>query len=128
MDVLAWEPKLDDVTLAGMPEAFRDIADAIGLDATRSLIDWRGGTRLSVPHVMKANHAIARQIGTKAALALAEKCGGLQFHVPRVSTVIRSARNRTIRSEFDAGARIPDLCSRFGLCENAVRRVLYEEA
>jgi Mor family transcriptional regulator len=112
------------VKVSDLPESLREISRLIGLPATLTLVEWRGGMRLSIPRAVPESHPLARRLGLRAAQVLAAHYNGDPLHVPALSRVLAPLRNRAIRAEFDGGTPVPDLVWRFGLAERRIHEIL----
>jgi DNA-binding NarL/FixJ family response regulator len=75
----------------------REIAQAIGDDATQKLVADFAGTRLYVPHTPEPEDPIARSIGLSAAQKLSRIYGGDRMDVPNPAS--RRARILTMRAD-----------------------------
>ncbi|HPU15638.1 MAG TPA: hypothetical protein PK808_06120, partial [Polymorphobacter sp.] len=75
-------------------ETMLEMAEWIGTDATRKLIDHFGGTEIYVPMTMPGNHPIVDAIGFDAAQKLAEIYGRERKDLGAVECRQCAARSR----------------------------------
>ena len=119
-----WEPDWRELREGDVPPGLRDIYRLIGKKGAVSLVRWRGGAKLTVPKRVGERHPIAQALGCTSARVLAGYYGGEKIDIPKADTVFRPLRNRTIRAEYDAGARVIDLVWRFNCGERRIRDIL----
>ncbi|MGL5753849.1 MAG: Mor transcription activator family protein [Paraclostridium sp.] len=61
--------------------------------------------------------------GMDVFISLIEYCGGSSLYLPSKGSVVKKARNRVIREEFDGG-NFRDLSVRFGISDMQVRKIV----
>lgn len=66
---------------------------------------------------------LAGVIGMENTLALVRHCGGTSIYIHKSESIMRQARNRRIRDEFD-GRNHRDLAKRYNLSESRIRAIL----
>lgn len=93
------------------------LSDAIGADATLRLIELHGGRRLYIPKAPNQGCQVARELGLKAAQALAVIRGGEEIKVP----LARAWRVRVYRAQRDTWATI---AGKLGITESQVGKLL----
>ncbi|MEM1284932.1 MAG: hypothetical protein AAGH43_06060 [Pseudomonadota bacterium] len=112
----------------------REVADAIGVDATLSLIEAHGGARIFIPATCSADHWLATLLGHEKALKL---CGAFSVapegrnvgayivlplgHASAIEQA-RAASYRTMHEALDAGASVDEAVRRSGLSRATVNR------
>ncbi len=62
-------------------------------------------------------------LGIDVAMDIVDYCGGSMLYFPSKRSVVRCARNRVIRSEFN-GANYRELARRFEISEMQVRNIV----
>lgn len=106
--------------LERLPKSARDLAGLIGLDATVTLVQEFGGTRLYV--AAERNHRLRELIGERAAELLSRHYGSVELHVPLCPALNEVAAVEMYRAGQSAAA----IARRFKRGENwvyaAVRR------
>jgi hypothetical protein len=115
-----------DVRLDDLPPVFREVADLIGLDGALALVRWRGGTSIKIPDRPRETHPLAQAIGQEFAQRLAGRFGRGSLNIPTPHGLRQAARNRGIRAEYDAGARVVDLVQKHSLSERSIYTILKE--
>lgn len=83
------------VPMSDIPEEYRDIAEAIGLEA----------------------------IGLEAFTQLTLLCGGQSLYIPKRESLERNARDRDIRARFN-GCNYRALAVQFRLSERQIRKII----
>ncbi len=111
-----------------LPESLRDIADLIGFTAALKLVEHYGGVgALYIPHAIKPDHHLARNIGIEAARKLAMHYGSDYLrNIPRCTRRSRSLRNAEIRARRKAGESPATLARAYGLTERNIWAILAE--
>ena len=109
-----------------LPASLRELCELIGLPAALRLVErWGGVTALYVPKNVPADHALARELGREAAVALSDIYGGDYLrNIPRAAGALRAVRDRAIlRMRAD---RMPpaDIALATGLTERWVWEIL----
>jgi Mor family transcriptional regulator len=66
---------------------------------------------------------MAGLIGLKATLTLIEKYSGDSLYFPKIETITRAARDRTIKEEF-TGSNYKDLARKYNLTSKHVRCII----
>ena len=61
--------------------------------------------------------------GIDLVMELVDYCGGSCIYLPSKSGVLKNARNRVIKDEFDGG-NYKELARRFGISDMQVRKIL----
>lgn len=67
--------------------------------------------------------ALVAEIGIEAVIAFHRRFGGGKLYFHKIDTILRKARNRAIREEFD-GANHRVLARKYGLTEMQIRNIL----
>ena len=124
MDAQPWKPDLDAVTRDDLPPGFREVADVIGLPDTLALVVRRGGTRLTIPRRLRADHPISQALNPAAARKIAAHFAGEKLNIPTFNTITRRQRDSAIRAAFDDGARVHELVARFGIGDRQIWEIL----
>jgi Mor family transcriptional regulator len=78
-----------------------------------------------LPEVMNDDLlSVAKAAGMGAALDIMLALGGSTIYVPCVEDLQRRLRDLRIFREYEGGARVKDLCGRFGLTERTIYKIL----
>lgn len=115
---------MNPLATQALPGSLADIIDTIGLDATLTLVENLGGTRLYIPEQLPDSHFLARLLGHRAAHALAATFPGDAFDLPRCQQALRHARDQLIRQSRAGGASIRSLALNHGLTERQIYVIL----
>lgn len=108
-----------------LPASLAEVAEAIGLAATLSLVEHAGGVRIYVPERLTDDHRLVEWIGREAAARLSESFSMEELIVPRCAEALRRVRNRHMRRERqELGARPAELALRYRLTERQVYTIL----
>ena len=67
---------------------------------------------------------VAEVIGIEDAILLAKKLGGMAFYVPKLDSLERATRDRSIRSEFD-GSNYSVLAKKYNLTVSWIREIVH---
>lgn len=110
MTAPALPPKVD---LPPPPPELAELVRLVGVEATLTLVELHGGTRLSVPKGANQGTRLAREIGLAAARAISAEYGGLMIKVP----MAKPWRARIYRSR---GMSYPAIARRLGTTEGRV--------
>lgn len=107
-----------------IPESMRDVADAIGEEATVGLLFAYAGGRLYVPNAenLFESHPLVLAVGPEAAEALARRIGGQYLDVPRGHR--NEARNREIMRRWRAGRAPEQIALDYGISWRQVYRII----
>lgn len=70
---------------------------------------------------------VAEEIGLEATLRLVKLRGGEMFYVPKMESVTRAARDRSIRAAFN-GSNHSELAKKHSLTESHVRSIVRQNA
>ena len=68
--------------------------------------------------------SVARAAGVRAVLDIMLALGGSTLYVPSIEDLQRRLRDEGIAREYEAGARVKDLCRRYGLTERTIYKVI----
>lgn len=118
----------DELDIGELPASLQEMVRVIGLPATLSLVDLRGGIRLYVPFEMTPEHWLSRLIGFEAAVKLARYYGGQDpFFIPRALNAMIAARNKVIKDKYSKGKTQAQLAREFNLTERWVRDIVNAE-
>jgi Mor family transcriptional regulator len=69
---------------------------------------------------------LAAKIGMEAARLLAGRFGRQRLNIPTPHRLSRTARNRSIRAEYDAHPNVLQLVRKYALSERSIRAILKE--
>lgn len=118
-----------------LPEAGQEIADAIGVEATLTLLKARGGTRISIPVTCDDSHWLAQMLGVQTAHALCEAFTTLSPDGRRRGAYIklplgpaanlgqaRAAAYRAIDATLDQGGSVDEAVRASGMSRDTVMR------
>lgn len=118
-----------------LPEVVLDIADVIGMVATKSLIATLGGLDFAIPRGVensKREQLIVQAVGRDAADKLMAAYGGARLYIPRCDDAFRALRNRQFREAVLAAVNrgmsqkeaIQYHAPRFGFSERLAYKIL----
>jgi hypothetical protein len=109
-----------------LPGVAQRIARAIGVEATVTLIQRRGGRRIFVPATAVPGQQLVGIIGIAAAQRLAELYGNDRVELPTRASVLRAMRDTRVREEHALGTlTVTAIADKFGLSRKHVQRILY---
>jgi Mor family transcriptional regulator len=103
---------------------FDELAETIGQEDARRLLQALGGLKYYVPKSITADHEIAQAIGLAAAAKLAETFGGTSISLP----VFGSRRKKVWEMERKGGIRRRDMALKTGYSERHIYRLLDRKA
>jgi hypothetical protein len=114
-----------DQVYTALPRLGRELIEVIGFEAAMTLIEKRGGQRITVPgwplkRLSARFAALAEIIGEEAATKYADRWGNSEIQVPRGVELDKLRRNLALIAEYEAGVRVPDLAARYKLTESTV--------
>ncbi|WP_286695001.1 Mor transcription activator family protein [Spongiibacter sp. UBA1325] len=115
---------MNPLASANLPSSLTDVVHAIGLNATLTLVEHLGGTRVYVPEQLPDSHLLARLLGHRAAHALAATFPGEALDLPRCTQALRHARDQLIRQARAGGASVRSLALKHGLTERQIYVIL----
>lgn len=78
---------------------------------------------IKVEDVPEGCRDLVEVFGMEVFISLIEYCGGSSLYLPSKGSVVKKARNRVIREEFDGG-NFRDLSVRFGISDMQVRKIV----
>lgn len=78
---------------------------------------------IKVEDVPEGCRDLVEVFGMEVFISLVEYCGGSSLYLPSKGAVVKKARNRVIREEFDGG-NFRELSSRFGISDMQVRKIV----
>lgn len=106
-----------------LPPLLAEIAEVTSLDAALALAERRGGSRISIPAKMQADHWIAQTIGIAHASALAEHFrggnGGAQLDLP---VGLASQARKRIDALLDQGVSADQIAAQLRVHRTTVFR------
>lgn len=107
-----------------LPESVRELADTIGLEAARRLVEAYGGSAIYVPR--QVTPELEGLIGHDAAQALVDNyySGSDRLNLPRCLAAIRAVEHRRIVAAFNSGATAGELARAHGCTERWIYRIL----
>ena len=113
--VVEWVP--DDLN-----EAIRPVADHLGIDVARRMVEVFGGMRIHVPKVWRPGHLLAA-LGEETATAFIRQFAGEVICVPKslVTTPARVAKARALR---EAGHTVNVIARALGLSHRGAQEHL----
>ena len=103
-----------------LPTSLCEIVEVIGLPATITLIEHRGGTVLWVPGEFDPQHPLVKQIGHDAAQRLIELYAGEKLEIAKAERALLAIRNAAIRAS-DKLQR--ELALQYGLTVRQIRNI-----
>ena len=110
-------------TTKGSTEA--RLIELIGPEKTEALLCRYRGHTLYVPSgEIDEYHPLAQAVGMDAAAAVCREWAGLPLPLPLGADRWRDARNQRIRAARAAGATVPELVDRFGLCKRSIHAII----
>ena len=66
---------------------------------------------------------IAELLGVESFLGLVRLCGGQNIYIPKMESVIRASRDRTMMACF-SGDNYKELARKYGLTERRIRKII----
>lgn len=66
-------------------------------------------------------------IGVESAAKLIRICGGFHVYVPKMKTITKSRRDKSIYNEFTNGISIKHLARKYSLSDNMIRKIIKAE-
>ena len=78
---------------------------------------------IKVEDVPEGCRDLVEVFGMDVFISLIEYCGGSSLYLPSKGAVVKKARNRVIREEFDGGD-FRELSVRFGISDMQVRKIV----
>lgn len=120
---MAWMWRADQMSddHTRWPGILARIADLCGSDAAEQIARAMGGRRCYLPIHPSSQHPVARVLGHKAALLIAQHCGPGQVDIPRAARWLHSI---DVRLLYDQGLSQRDVATRLQLTERHVGRLL----
>ncbi|MBF0424804.1 MAG: hypothetical protein HQL66_03175 [Magnetococcales bacterium] len=103
---------MGELGLEDFPRTLQEIAELIGVPATRELVRVWGGSFLPVMAGLPEHHPIVRAIGRPACVALAEHFGAERPYLPRAWRGLLRQRNNRLRALYDQGGVTVDALAR----------------
>lgn len=88
--------RLDQVNVHLLPPQLRELVRVMGDAAAFRLVEHRGGTALSVPKRVSADHLLADLLGPVAFAQLVEARGGEVMQLPKNDSALRQARHQRV--------------------------------
>lgn len=123
------------ISLDHLPRTARDLVDLIGLPATLTLIEARGGQVLTIPKRKRKQgeelfEQLVELVGPDAAAKICQRYGGEYLTIPSCKRAAHAVRDAELQARFDAllaeglGARAVAnrLAGEFGLDVSTVWR------
>lgn len=111
---------MSSVSQLNLPPVLRTIADAAGLTVALKIAQARGGTRVYVPHRVRAGHWLAELVGLDAAQRVAKLYPGENIDIPLGLTGSVQNARRTARQALDEGASVAQAARASGLTERTI--------
>lgn len=99
-----------------------ELIDAIGIEATLTLVERFGGVRIYVPEAgtLTEDHPIVRAIGLEAAQRLARMWPQERPYLPRAVAELRRRRDEALVADLDAGMSFSQAARKYRLTERQV--------
>lgn len=113
---------MDDLNRDDLPTSLRILAQAIGLPATRDLVERFGGTRIYIPKERPPRQELVEAVGWEAVHRLRYYLGGELIYVPRA--ISNADRDGRLCADRAAGHPIRQIAHRYGMSEQGVRNIL----
>ncbi|MBF0437955.1 MAG: transcriptional regulator [Magnetococcales bacterium] len=115
-----------NIAVCDLPRGLQELAEVIGLSNAITLSMSYGGTNLQIPtRFRSATHPITNLLGDEAAKQLIHHYKREIIYIPKASSALRSARNRQICKECDAGGQtVVSLARKHCLSERQVQTIL----
>lgn len=82
-----------------LPGLLGEIARIANVDVAVAVARTWGGTRLYLPHEPRADHALSRLVGVKAARLICRQLGGRRHDIPSARPALRWHEARRLRQE-----------------------------
>lgn len=105
----------------GWPATMVTIAEAIGDDAARSLVNGLGGTRIRIPRHPRPDSHLTKVLGPVAVLHLATALAGAEFDIP--TAAILRCKKTAILGSIEAGGNAREIAREHGVTMRYVRRL-----
>ncbi len=80
-------------------------------------------TQVKIDDLPEGCQDIAQVIGLKIVIDLIDYAGGSSLYFPSKSSVVKNARNRMIKQNFD-GTNYKQLSKKFGMSDVQIRKIL----
>lgn len=106
-----------------LPATIKEMVGVIGLPATLSIVNERGGIRLSIPTKSQPQHWLHALIGPEALTALVNYYGGEEIDIPRCACVLQAIKEQHIVNAFANGHSNAQLARAFGYTERGIRKL-----
>lgn len=108
----------------GCPQLWQEIRELIGPEATETLSNERGGTRIYVPKQVLSTHPLTVLLGEVAAQAMIGRFGGDYVDLPLNARLKRALRNSAMVRMYDNGQSVRAIALQFQTTERNVYRIL----
>ena len=115
-----------DIDINILPGILRDLVDLIGLPATMTIVQHKGGTGLWIPaqiETLAPDHKLVKAVGMEAAMKLSENYGGEELEIPKAEKAVMALRNKEIREKNQYMSQ-SQLALEYNLTERQIRTIV----
>lgn len=106
-----------------LPASIKELIDVIGVPASISIVEERGGVRLCVPKKANPEHWLNKLIGEESFKALVDYYQGEEIEIPRCVEALRGYKEQQILHASRQGASNAQLAQQFGYTERGIRKL-----
>lgn len=104
----------------------RDLLDTIGMEATSTLLEWRGGRQVYIPKDPKPGHPIVLALGSDITARLVARYQLCVLDLPMTASLKRVQRDQIIRERRQRGESTSMLAGEFNLTIRQIRNICQE--
>jgi len=115
---------IEDVELSDFRGVARDVIDVIGLQDWVALCNEYGGGRIRVPSKPSNFRKAIKVCGEKTAEKICAVFAYDMIYIPALGRAKKRKRNRAICAEYDKGATVDKLVTRYKLTSNQLYIIL----
>ena len=106
-----------------LPPTLQEMADLIGIEAVRVIVEQRGGISLCVPSKVSQRHWLYSAIGKEAFEQLVYHYKNIELWIPRCMAAINALRDAEIIAAKQAGATTPELARKYHTTDRNIRLI-----
>ena len=104
-----------------LPKSMIEMVQHIGLKATLTLVELRGGVFVFVPNKASSDHWLVEHIGLDALEKLVCEYQGLKIEIPRCHAALRAMKEQAIMAESQSGVSNTELARKYGYTDRGIR-------
>ncbi|NOR71612.1 MAG: hypothetical protein GQ532_18315 [Methylomarinum sp.] len=101
----------------------QELVGIVGLSAALTLVEIRGGIRLSVPTRVKPEHWLVQHIGLEALKKLVDYYKGEEIEIDRCVRALSAIKEQQILQESAQGCSNAQLARKYGYTERGMRKL-----